>query len=179
MIVDEEELIFGCGEGGRLIGYTFCFNSAHAECCGLGDQRTNAPRGDWSCPACIDHARDQLKSDSDDGESDDDGDESGDDGESDGDGESGGGEDESEEEKSDDSEDDDDDGCGDSDENEEESEYSEEDDDISVLVKWIQNSNTTIRMLKEKCRGVGLKTNDRKHEVVQRLLDHFNYDHRS
>ena len=103
MIVDEEELTFGCGEGGRLIGCTFCFNSAHAECCGLGDQRTNAPRGDWACPACIDHARDQLKSDSDDGES-----------------ESGGGEDVSEEEKSDDSEDDD---------SEEDSEDDSEDDD--------------------------------------------------
>ena len=173
MIVDEEELTFGCGEGGRLIGCTFCFNSAHAECCGLEDQCTNVPRGDWACPACIGHARDQLKCDSDDGES-----------------ESGGGEDVSEEEKSDDSEDDDDD-CGDSDENEEESdnsedddsdddeneeesEDSEEDDDVSVLVNWIQNSKTTIRMLKEKCRSVGLKMNGRKHEVVQRLLDHFN-----
>ena len=170
MVVNEEELTFGCGEGGRLIGCTFCFNSAHAECCGLGDQRVNAPRGDWACPACIDHTRDQLKGDSDDGESDDDG-ESGDDGESDCDGESDEGEDESEEEKSDDSEDDDSDG----DENEEESEDSEEeDDDVSVLMNWIQNSNTTIRMLKEKCRSVGLKMNGRKHEVVQRLLNHFN-----
>ena len=66
MIVDEEELTFGCGEGGRLIGCTFCFNSAHAECCGLGDQRTNAPRGDWACPVCIDHASEQLMSDNDD-----------------------------------------------------------------------------------------------------------------
>ena len=113
----------------------------------------------------------QLKCDSDDDESDDDG-ESGDDDENDCDGESGGNEDESEEEKSDDSEDDDD-GCGDSDENVEESEDSEEDDDVSVLVNWIQNSNTTIRMLKEKCRSVGLKMNGRKHEVVERLLDHF------
>ena len=163
MIVDEEELTFGCGEGGRLIGCTFCFNSAHAECCGLGDQRVNAPRGDWACPACVDHARAQLKCDSDD-----DG-ESGDDDENDCDGESGGNEDESEEEKSDDSEDD-----SDGDENEEESEDSEEeDDDVSVLMNWIQNSNTTIRMLKEKCRSVGLKMNGRKHEVVERLLDHF------
>ena len=40
-------------------------------------------------------------------------------------------------------------------------------------VNWIQNSKIMIRMLKEKCRRVGLKMVDRKHEVVQRLLDHF------
>ena len=61
MILQTEELTFGCGEGGALIGCTFCFNAGHTACCGLGDQRTNAPRGDWACPACIDHARTQLK----------------------------------------------------------------------------------------------------------------------
>ena len=72
MVVNEEELTFGCGEGGRLIKCTFCFNAAHAECCALGDQRTNAPRGDWTCPTCIDHARSQVQlTDNDDGEGDD------------------------------------------------------------------------------------------------------------
>ena len=61
MLLQEEELTFGCGEGGKLIGCTFCFNAAHSSCCGLGDHRVNAPRGDWACPACIDHARSQLK----------------------------------------------------------------------------------------------------------------------
>ena len=59
--MQEEELTFGCGEGGRLIGCTFCFNAAHSSCCGLGDHRTNTPKGDWACPACIDHARAQLE----------------------------------------------------------------------------------------------------------------------
>ena len=57
MVLNEEELTFGCGEGGRLVGCTFCFNAAHTQCCGLGDKRTHAPRGDWACPACVDHAR--------------------------------------------------------------------------------------------------------------------------
>lgn len=61
MVLQTEELSFGCGEGGTLIGCTFCFNAAHSSCCGLGDQRKNAPRGDWACLACIDHAREQLK----------------------------------------------------------------------------------------------------------------------
>ena len=61
MILQEEELTFGCGEGGTLIKCMFCFNVAHSSCCGLGDQRVNAPQGDWACPACIDHARAQLK----------------------------------------------------------------------------------------------------------------------
>ena len=68
MVVNEEELTFGCGEGGKLIGCTFCFNAAHAECCGMGDQRTSAPRGDWACPACVDHTRSQLAGGSDDSE---------------------------------------------------------------------------------------------------------------
>ena len=59
--LQEEELTFGCGEGGAIFGCTFCFNSAHAVCIGLGDQRTSAPRGDWACPACVDHATKQLQ----------------------------------------------------------------------------------------------------------------------
>ena len=66
IVVNEEELTFGCGEGGRLIKSTFCFIVTHAECCDLGDQRTNVPRGVWACPACIDHARAQLAADNDD-----------------------------------------------------------------------------------------------------------------
>ena len=34
--------------------------AAHSSCVGLGEQRTNAPRGDWACPACIDHALKQI-----------------------------------------------------------------------------------------------------------------------
>ena len=63
MILQEEELTFGCGGGGKLIGCTFCFNVTHSSCCGLGDQRKNAPRGDWACPVCMDHVREQLKND--------------------------------------------------------------------------------------------------------------------
>ena len=63
MVLQEEELTFGCGEGGKLIGCTFCFNVTHSSCCGLGDQRKNTPRGDWVCPVCMDHVREQLKND--------------------------------------------------------------------------------------------------------------------
>ena len=61
MVLQTEELSFGCGEGGDIFGCAFCFNSAHAACCGFGDRRTKAPRGDWACPACIDHARSELR----------------------------------------------------------------------------------------------------------------------
>ena len=61
VLLKEEELTFGCGEGGIIFGCAFCFNAAHAVCCGMGDQRSNAPRGDWACPACIDHATKQLR----------------------------------------------------------------------------------------------------------------------
>ena len=154
--MDEEELTFGCGEGGRLIGCTFCFNSAHAECCGMGDQRTNAPRGDWACPACIDHARLQLmggNDDDDDSVDDDNGDESG--------------------SQSDDNDDVDDDNDGDeNDECEDEDDDSESDDDVLVSVEWIQNPTTTLRMLKSECKRVGLRMNGRKKDVVQRLMEY-------
>ena len=61
VLLKEEELTFGCGEGGNIFGCAFCFNSAHAVCCGMGDQRSSAPRGDWACPACVDHVTKQLK----------------------------------------------------------------------------------------------------------------------
>ena len=61
ILLKEEELTFGCGEGGNIFGCAFCFNSAHVVCCGMGDQRSSAPRGDWACPACVDHATQQLQ----------------------------------------------------------------------------------------------------------------------
>ena len=69
VLLQEEELTFGCGEG-VIYGCAFCFNSAHAVCCGLGDTRSSAPRGDWACPACVDHATKQLQKMSDENPSD-------------------------------------------------------------------------------------------------------------
>ena len=137
MVLQEEELTFGCGEGGTLIGCTFCFNAAHSSCCGLGDQRKNAPRGDWACPACIDHAREQLRElrdDSDNREEDSDGGGGGD-----GDGDSGG------------------DGAGDSVEDK--------------PIEWIENTKTTVRMLRVELKRLGLQLCGRKSELVQRYVE--------
>lgn len=60
---DQETLTFGCGEGGHLLKCTFCFNSGHMSCCGLGDHRSKAPKGEWACPACMQHASEQLNKD--------------------------------------------------------------------------------------------------------------------
>ena len=46
------ELEFGCGDGGSVVKCTFCYNVAHLKYCGYGDNRKNAPKGDWACPSC-------------------------------------------------------------------------------------------------------------------------------
>ena len=50
-------LEFGCGDGGKLLTCTYCHAAFHFECCGLGDQRSKAPVGNWACPACVSYAR--------------------------------------------------------------------------------------------------------------------------
>jgi hypothetical protein len=141
MVLQTEELTFGCGEeGGTLIGFTFCFSVGNATYCGLGDQRTNTPRGDWACPACIDHARTQLKllpvCGEDLTESDEDPEGS------------------SERVESEESE----------------SESGESDEHMSI--EQIQNSSTTVVMLKTELDRLGLPKTGRKHQLVKRLLDH-------
>ena len=61
VMVMTDELEFGCGDGGSVVKCTFCYNVAHLKCCGYGDNRKNAPKGDWACPSCMDHAEFVLK----------------------------------------------------------------------------------------------------------------------
>ena len=55
-----DTLEFGCGDGGVLLKCTHCHAAFHFDCCGLGDQRKKAPKGDFACPACVSHARQQI-----------------------------------------------------------------------------------------------------------------------
>ena len=57
MKTQSDELTFGCGLGGHLLKCSFCFNTSHLNCCGFGEDRVKAPRNDWACPACINHAQ--------------------------------------------------------------------------------------------------------------------------